>query len=302
LRQTYRAAEAAGKLDFSVRVDIEKVNIEETFRGEQVQEQDPVVNIAASVDPGPTYTVGRISFHGNTRLRDETLRRALRLQEGEVLDVIKLRASVSRLSRMAFIAPLTEDGVRITSDPVSRTAAIAIHVEERKRGRWSVAGPLTPLSGPLNLLLDSRLPPWGRGILELSTFAAFVSVTSVSNPLWQILGWRKETLWQPVFGITRPFLPGQGWRSGFMLSPQLGWQATSLAYASTQARERLQGVLVSGGPKEPSLTVPVYRVSPSETDPAAPIGSLLCEPRPGRWAWLGKTGRFAVQWLLTGPA
>jgi hypothetical protein len=260
------------------------------------------VNIAVRADPGPTYTVGRISFHGNTRLRDETLRRALRLQEGEVLDLLKLRASVNRLSRMAFIAPLTEDGVRITSDPVSRTAGIAIHVQERKRGRWSVAGPLTPLSGPLNLLLDSRLPPWGRGILELSTFAAFVSVTSVSNPLWQILGWRKETLWQPVFGITRPFLPGQGWRSGFMLSPQLGWQATSLAYASTQARERLQGVLVSGGSKDPSLAVPVYRGSSSKDDPAAPIGSLLCEPRPGRWAWLGKTGRFAVQWLLTGPA
>jgi len=307
LRQTYRKAEAAGKLDFSARVDIEDVSIEEldikeTPRGAHLEDQHPVVNISTRADPGPTYTVGRISFHGNTRLRDETLRRALRLQEGEVLDLLKLRASVNRLSRMAFIAPLTEDGVRIASDPVSRTAGIAIHVEERKRGRWSVAGPLTPLSGPLNLLLDSRLPPWGRGILELSTFAAFVSVTSVSNPLWQVLGWRKETLWQPVFGITRPFLPGQGWRSGFMLSPQLGWQATSLAYTSTQARERLQGVLVSGGPKEPSLAVPVYRGSSSKDDPAAPIGSLLCEPRPGRWAWLGKTGRFAAQWLLTGPA
>ena len=312
LRQTYRTAEAAGKLDFSARVDIEKANTEEvgtedvsneeTPRGAHLEEQDPVVNIAVRVDPGPTYTVGRISFHGNTRLRDETLRRALRLQEGEVLDVLKLRASVNRLSRMAFLAPLTEDRVRITSDPVSRTASIAIHVQERKRGRWSVAGPLTPLSGPLNLLLDSRLPPWGRGILELSTFAAFMSVTSVSNPLWQVLGWEKQTLWRPVFGITRPFLPGQGWRSGFMLSPQLGWQATSLAYASTQARERLQGVLVSGGPKEPSLAVPVYHGSSFKDDPAAPIGSLLCEPRPGRWAWLGKTGRFAIQWLLTGPA
>jgi hypothetical protein len=61
-------------------------------------------------------------------------------------------------------------------------------------------------------------------------------------------------------------------------------------------------VLVSGGPKESSLAVPVYRGSASEADAAAPIGSLLCDPVQGRWAWLGKTGRYAVQWLLTGPA
>jgi outer membrane protein insertion porin family len=294
LLQARQQAEREGRLDFNARIEIERA----TLHGEQ-----NAVNVMAVADPGPAYRLKRITFRGHHDLPDSTLRRTLLLDEGDVFDTGKLRESLLRLNRISGLEPLDETSVSVVQNPAAQEAELVISVRERKRGRWSLSGPLGPvsLSGPVQFMLDGRLPPWGGRLLDLSTYTAFVSLSSFSSPLWQLLGWEKETLWLPTAGITRSYLPGREWRSGFVLSPQFGWHATSASYASTQARERLLGLLAPRDSGQAALAVRVVRQSEKPQDTARTLGHLLCERPQPRWGLARKAAQMTLQWLAATP-
>ncbi|MFQ5777386.1 MAG: POTRA domain-containing protein [Terriglobia bacterium] len=319
LREARRRSDGDGRLDFAVQLEIEAADEppwaflanwarqapserrEEAAAG-NTPSHEKWVALTARIASGPAYTVGRIEFRGHHSFSDLTLRRALRLQEGELFDRAQLRLSLARLNRLGFLESVREDDVRLFRDPEGRRVHVVLTVREKKRGRWSLSGPLGPLSltGPLQFALSSRLPAWGRGPLELSTYNATFGLLAFSQPALFGLGLLPKTLLLPVFALERPFLPGQGWQSGFLLSPQLGWRGTLAHYGFTQARQGARAALRSHLADPVGLTIPVWW-GPDEEDGATArrfAGVLRCDASRPRWAWLRKAGTAALDFVL----
>jgi hypothetical protein len=128
-------------------------------------------------------------------------------------------------------------------------------------------GPVS-LAGPARFTLASRLPSWGRSILDLSSYYASLHLSPG----------------QAVVALQRPFVPGQAWASGFAIAPQLGWKNMGLQYAGTQIRERF---FVQSRLPAPAIPVIVERAG-GET-------LMVCEPPGPRWPWLKRGMTMALQ-------
>jgi hypothetical protein len=265
-----RNAERKGVLDFSASLNVRRLDPEN-------------VALTARVEQGPPYRVGRIEFTGNHHYTDAAVRRNFRLDEGRPLDRRLLRASVARLNQTMQFEPLDDRALTIQSHPEAGIADVLVQLTERKTRAWAISGPVGPasLAGPLQASLSSRLPPWGKGLFELSTYSACISLIAFAHPIIPLLAAPRL---QPVLAIERPFTPGEGWKSGFLIAPQLGWQRSALMYAFTQLRHRVQPAA-----REPDLPVAVERLQGAVT--------MMCEaPKPRFAAWRN-TAAIAVRFL-----
>ncbi len=250
LRIARREAETQGRLGFAA-------SIEALSAGADADSGARPVVLSASTSSDAPATVRRIDFSGATSLRESTLRRALRLEEGALLDLGLLRRDLTRLSRFEALQPVRLDDVEITPLGDGR-ADVLIPVQGRKSRRWSISGPLGPASlfGPFQGLIETRLPPWGRGLLEASTYSAGFWLAGLPRAVVVAEGWRWKTFYEPAFVVRRTLLPGRPWASGWMWSPQ----SSSRANAATNIGARSRGLLskaVSGRAPQPPLVVPV---------------------------------------------
>lgn len=320
LLRAQQESESHGRLGFAARLEVEAAAeppwamLSGASWPSQTEKKDAAatdrsfgkqnwVALTARIETGPAYRVGRIEFRGHHAFSDLTLRRALRLEEQELFHAGRLRRSLARLNRLGFLERVREDHVQVERHPEGGGVNLTIAVKEKRPGRWSLSGPLGPLSisGPLQFTLGSRLPAWGRGPLELSTYYATFSLLAFSQPVLRALSLLPRTRFQPRIALERPYLPGQGWQSGFLLSPQLGWRATLASYALTQAHNAARTALASDPAGAPGLSVPVWwRTGEEANGPAnhRPAGVLLCRASPPRWAWLRTAGTTAMNWLL----
>ncbi|MFN3325098.1 MAG: POTRA domain-containing protein [Bryobacteraceae bacterium] len=298
-----RGSEKEGRLEFDVRMEVEDSAAPASVSPEAV-ESGKWVNIETTVDPGPAYRVGRIEIEGNSKVGDLTVRRALTLDEGEALDSGQLRRSLVRLNSMNLFEPIEENHVAIIKSASANTADVKIRVKHRKGGMWALSGPVGPMSvaGPLQAFVATRLPPWGRGIFEASTYFLTFSVTGFANPMMRFLPFEPRRQFRPLIMLARPVLPGQRWTSGFMISPQLGWQGTAMTYGMTQAQQGVRSLIRAEIVAEPLLPVQVERVRPSGHGEPVKSGILMCQPPKPRLWWLRSAGSFAVNWFLGGRA
>ena len=76
-------------------------------------------------------------------------------------------------------------------------------------------------------------------MFEFSTYTASISLVAFAHPILPLLSVASQSPILPILALQRPFTPGEGWRSGFILAPQLGWQRELLGYATTQIEQRL---------------------------------------------------------------
>jgi hypothetical protein len=271
-----RVAQRQGILDFSVKID------------------------AAHLDSGPAiergrpYRVGRIEFIGSHHYRDATIRSNLPIDEGDIFDEHLLRKSLARLNRAMLFENIDAKSVVVQPDEKTGFADVTVHLRERKRGSWNLSGPVGPMSlaGPLEASIGSRLPSWGRGLLELSTYTASVGVFAFAHPLLPILNAPQR--FTPVLLLQRPFTPGGGWKSGFTLAPQLGWRNTLIGYGTTQLQQRLLPLVSGGRGGEPDLNVTIVR----------PDGDAVmsCEAPKPRLGPLRTAGTIALHLLGTLPS
>ncbi len=268
-----REAQKKGIIDFTAHFDIQH---------------------GPSVDLGRSYRVGRIEFVGNHQFSDSSLRSNFLLSEGDILDEQMLRRSVARLNRTERFEEISEKNVIVQPNPRTGFANITVHVNERKRGRWDISGPVGPMSlaGPLEGSISSRLPPWGRGLLELSTYTASISIFAFGSPLIPILNGPPKFL--PVLALARPFTPGEGWKSGFIIAPQLGWAENGLSYISSQLQGRLMPLLAGEHNIQPVLPVTVTRASGE--------AMMYCEPPRPRLAPLRAAASVGLHLLGALPA
>jgi hypothetical protein len=314
LRQEQRRAEKEGRLDFAARLEVqsaershEKGSADEIrqSQGREGPIQEQWVSLTAKLETSPPYRVRRIEFRGNHSYSDLTLRRILLLNEGEPFDHGLLRQSLARLNRLGFFRTVTEDQVQIVRDPAARQVDLTLDLRETRPGRWALSGSLDPLSlfRPLQFSMGSRLPSWGSGPLELSTYFASLSLSPFAQPLGSLLFLRSGMPWRPLVSIGRPYLPGQGWQSGFVILPQQGGRATLLNSGMIQARRGL--LALEGGQIEtPQLAVSVWRLNkPNDEYPASPrfAGSLFCDSPTPRSAWVRSAALAALDWALKSP-
>jgi hypothetical protein len=147
---------------------------------------------------------------------------------------------------------------------------------ERKRGAWNLSGPVGPASvaGPLEASIRTRLPAWGSGLLEASTYTVSLSMFAFMHSVLPI--GIPNIPFIPIAALTRPYTPGQGWKSGFMIVPELGWQYMVLGYGASQLQHRLIPILQGDRGLEPELAVTVETPSSRST--------MFCEPPAPRFS------------------
>jgi hypothetical protein len=149
------------------------------------------------------------------------------------------------------------------------------------------------VAGPLQFKLGSRLPPWGRNVLELATYTASFQLMLFAKPLSQILPGFPDKRLLPLLTIQRPPLAGQRLLSGFTLAPQLGWQGMAAGYGISQVHTLVDRVFESPRAYTPALAVTVAHNGRE--------GTLYCEPDKTKLDWArqigGITTRMAFSFL-----
>jgi outer membrane protein assembly factor BamA len=262
-----RKAERDGVLDFTARIEVLKV-------------ADNEADLRATLERGPAYETGRITFRGNRKFSDTVLRRAMLLDEGAPLDEMRLRRSLAQINAMGFFQPLAERDVVVYTPPGSKAADLTIWLKEKKSRSWSFSGPVGPMSvaGPLEASIGTRLPAWGQGLLELSTYTLSAKLFFFPKPLATLIPILPNKRFVPVLVLSRPLLPGQRFLSGATFAPQLGWQGMLFGYGVGQARDLFRGLFQSDRAFTPDLPVTVVN--------GGREGTMVCTPpkTAGEWA------------------
>jgi hypothetical protein len=210
------------------------------------------------------------------------------MRERELFDVEKLRRSLARLNDVGLAAPVTFNDIVVTTHP-DATADITIPLRKRGRRWWSLSGPVIPGLGSYQASISSRLPPWGRGALDASTYLFTLNVLAFARPSLGILAFMSKAP-PAVVLFERPSLPGQEWVSGFALSPALSVQTTAAYYGRAQLG-RAVGKVVEEESRD-TLRVPFVGGGRLE----GPF--LVCHPQRSRWRWLRLGARHAIDIAL----
>jgi len=248
-----RSAEAQGRLDFTAEVESAGTG--------------GLLDLTARIRVGSTYAVGRIHFTGHSGIDDTTLRRAMTIYERDRLDVGQLRRSLARINDIGVFEPLTLADISVVRRDDGVTADLTIPLRERKRRWWSVSGPIFPGVGTLRASVSSRLPPWGSGVFDATTY--FVSLN--------VAGFAK-----PFLALQRPVIPGQELLSGFAVAPALSPREMLTHYGRTHLARGI-GTMFNGEWIDP-LAVPVTSAGSLEAKP------LMCVPPKPRLWWLRRGG------------
>jgi hypothetical protein len=276
-----RQSEKRGVMDFRPRLEV-----------------DGTLAIRPLIDEGPPFTVGRIEFRGNHRFGDATLRRAIALEEGALFDAERLRRSVARLNDLKLFEPLAGDDIELRRDDAAHVADITFRMREKPRGRWALSGPVIPaeIAGPFSASITSRLPAWGSGLLEASTWYASFNLIGLPRSVARLIPFAPRSGLLPLFSLERPLLPGQRWISGFAISPQLGWKSGLAGYGLGQAHQTFRSLLHADLLRPPALVAPVEWGSPVVRPARA--GALICEPPKPRWSKVRTAAASLNEFLL----
>ena len=270
-----RIAETEGRLDFSAMVEVAAAG--------------RPIDVTAHVRMGSAYAVGRIDFTGHHAINDSTLRRAMTLRERDLFDVRKLRRSLTRLNDIGLIEPLTLTDVSVTRNADGVTADLIIRLGEQRRRWWSLSGPIIPGLGSYQASISWRLPPWGRGVLEASTYYFTFNLLGLARPLLIRLPFASQA-GSAIVGLERPYLPGQGLLSGFGWTPTMSAQSTLAYYGRNHLARGVRAAL--NAEIGDSLVVPVT----GAVRPA--VEGLVCEPRSPRLWWLRRGAAIAADLAL----
>ncbi|TMB52834.1 MAG: outer membrane protein assembly factor BamA [Deltaproteobacteria bacterium] len=126
----------------------------------EMHPEQKTVDIAFQVDRGRQVTVERIEVTGNTKTRDQVLRREMRLQEQELFSATKLRKSREALQRLGFFKEVNITTRRTGADDRMN---VVVDVKEGQTGAFSAGA---GFSSADSLLFNLRIQEnnlFGRG-------------------------------------------------------------------------------------------------------------------------------------------
>lgn len=101
-----------------------------------VDREKRTVFFNVAVDPGRRAYVRRINITGNTRTRDEVIRREMRQFESAWYDTDKIRLSRERITRLGYLTDVTIDTVPVPDAPDQ--VDLTVNVNERASGNFMI--------------------------------------------------------------------------------------------------------------------------------------------------------------------
>lgn len=116
--------------------------------------EELTVEITFDIQEGPKVFVERINIIGNTRTRDEVIRREMRLAEGDAFNTTRIQDSKRRIDRLGFFEKVT-----ITNVPGSSPdkTIINVEVEEKPTGELTLGAGFSSAEGAIgNIGLRER--------------------------------------------------------------------------------------------------------------------------------------------------
>lgn len=109
-------------------------------------EKAHTIGLNFSVQPGPRVYVNRIDINGNTRTRDNVVRRELRLAEGDAFATNKLERSEDRLKRLDYFSDVQV--VRKEAEQPDRIN-LEVTVKEQSTGEFNIGAGFSSFEGAL---------------------------------------------------------------------------------------------------------------------------------------------------------
>lgn len=93
------------------------------------------IDLVLDINQGPVVYVNRVEIQGNTRTRDNVIRRDIALEEGSKFDSKALRTSTQKLNRLDYF-----ESVNITPKPTMREDLldVVVDVKEKPTGQFAV--------------------------------------------------------------------------------------------------------------------------------------------------------------------
>lgn len=120
-----RAYEERGHIQYDYEVEPE-------FKPAPAGGQEGVADLKITVNEGPQFVVNRIEFVGNARTRDDVLRLALLIREGDTFNRKRLDESVRNLNGLGLFKLIDADrDVEFRSDEARSTLDLTIRVKEK---------------------------------------------------------------------------------------------------------------------------------------------------------------------------
>ncbi|MBI1309657.1 MAG: outer membrane protein assembly factor BamA [Proteobacteria bacterium] len=109
-------------------------------------EAERTVDVTYAITPGPRVYVNRINIEGNTRTRDNVIRREMRLSEGDAYSAEKLKRSKDRLTYLGYFEKV--DVTRQPADEPDRMN-VDVKVKEQSTGEFNVGAGYSTFDGIL---------------------------------------------------------------------------------------------------------------------------------------------------------
>jgi outer membrane protein insertion porin family len=161
----------------------------------QIDQQHHTVNLTLQVDPGRRVYVRRVNITGNTRTRDEVIRREMRQMESSWFDSNRLALSKDRVNRLGYFTD-----VDVTTVPVEGTpdqVDVDVKVTEKPTGTLSLGVGYGSGEGPIISAGVSQDNVFGSGnslSLNVNTATTFrtLSVSEV-DPYFTVDGIKRIT-------------------------------------------------------------------------------------------------------------
>lgn len=135
------------------------------------------VDIVLEIDKGPLVYFNRVDILGNTRTRDNVIRRDLTVKEGGIFDSKAIRKSTENLQRLGFFEEVT-----VTPQPTMQEDQmdVQVSVKERSTGQFSVGAGYSSSDSLMFMAEISENNLFGTGN-RLSLSANLSSITSRFN-------------------------------------------------------------------------------------------------------------------------
>ncbi|MBU0947052.1 MAG: outer membrane protein assembly factor BamA [Proteobacteria bacterium] len=131
------------------------------------------VDISIDIDKGDLVYIQRIMIKGNTRTRDNVIRRELKIAEGGIFDSKALRTSTQRLQRLEFF-----EEVNIVPAPAMDPTKmdVTVNIKEKSTGQFSIGAGYSSVDSFMLMGEISENNFLGRG--DKLSFVANLSGTS----------------------------------------------------------------------------------------------------------------------------